>query len=57
MISYNQGFNLNLIGKYCYKRDKINQSINVGSYVSPRLENNNSEINDVELFKYQALKI
>ena len=35
-----KGFNLNLIEKFCHKRDKITQSINVGSYVSSRFKKN-----------------
>ena len=37
MISFNQSFNLNLVGKCWHKRDKTTQSINVGSYASPGL--------------------
>ena len=49
-ISLNQGFNLNLIGKCWHIRDKITQSINDGSYASPRLKIYILEINDVKLF-------
>ena len=49
-MNFNQGFNLNLIGKYWYKRDNITQSINIGWYISPRLKNNFSEIHDFEIF-------
>ena len=56
MISFNQGFYLNLIWKFWHERDKITQSINVGSYVSPRFKKK-TEIDDVELFQFQTLKI
>ena len=52
IISFNQGFNLILTDKCWHKRDKIIQSINVSSYVSPRLKNNISEIDDVENIKH-----
>ena len=52
IICFNQGFNLILTDKCWHKRDKIIQSINVSSYVSPRLKNNISEIDDVENIKH-----
>ena len=57
MISFNQGFNLILIGKYWHKRDTITQSTNDGSYISPRLKTYISEKDDVELFEFQTLNI
>ena len=50
MVSFNQGFNLNIIGKFWYKREKIIWSINVGSYFSLRLIKYISDIDDVEPF-------
>ena len=47
-LSFNPGLNLNLIGKFWNKKDKITQSINNGSYVSPRFKK--SGLDDVELF-------
>ena len=50
MISYNKVFDLNIIGKCWYQRNKITQSNHVGSYVNPRLKQNIPEIDEVELF-------
>ena len=57
MASLNHGFSLNLIGSFCHKRDKITQSINVSSYISPKLKKYNSEIDDIDFFQFQTLKI
>ena len=50
MISFKQKFDLSLIGKYWYQRNKITNSSYVGTYVSPRWKNNIPEIEEVELF-------
>ena len=49
MISFKK-VDLSLIGKCWYQRNKINNSSYVGTYVSPRLKNNITEIDQVELF-------
>ena len=50
MISFNNKFDLDLIGRCWHKRDKITQSKNIGSYICPSLKNNIPEIDDVDQF-------
>ena len=49
VIIFNKLFNLRHIEKCWYKRNKITQSLNVGTYVSPRFKNI-TEIEDIEMF-------
>ena len=50
MISFKDHFDLSLIGKCWYQRNKITNSSFVGTYVSPRIKNNIPEIEEVKLF-------
>ena len=50
MIIFYKLFNLRHIGKYWYKRNKVTQSLNFGKYVSPRLKNKFTEIEDTNFF-------